>query len=160
MNLRAVSGVAVGTLLLALSAVPHSLHTDDCSPYAAQLGINPGPSTPDSPHGITACDDFSVTAIGDGPSALITLVLCIAGSVLLIRHGSYRSVVGVMGTGVAAAGLGSLVCFIYSGLEVSELVSDSGVRFSLVVVAVTTAIMASLELRRLANKSLERTRDG
>jgi hypothetical protein len=160
MNVRAASGVAVGTFLFALSAVPHSLHTDDCSPYAARLGINPGPPTPDSPHGITACDDFSVTAIGNGPFALITLVLCIAGSVLLIRLGSYKSVVGVVGTGVAGAILGSLVCFIYSGLGVSELLLDSGVRFSLVVVAVSTAIMASLELRRLPNKSLERTRDG
>jgi len=158
MNVRAVSGVVVGSLLFALSVVPHSLHTYDCSPYAAKLGINPGPPTPDSPYGITACDDFSVTDIVDAPFALVTLALCIVGSILLVRVGRIRSVAAVVTTGVAAALLGSFLCFIYSGLGVSELLTDAGLQFSLLAVAVVSGIMASLEVRRLPNPSLERTR--
>jgi hypothetical protein len=160
MNVRKVSGVVAGSSLFALSAIPHSIHTYDCSPYAARLGINPGIPTLDSPYGITACDDFSVTAVGDSSFALITLLLSIAGSILLVRVAGFRSAVAVVGAGVAGALLGSFAGFAYSGLGVSELLSDGGVRFSLVVVAVTSSIMASLELRRLPDKSRERTREG
>jgi hypothetical protein len=159
MNVRVTSGLIGGALLFALAAIPHSIHTHVCSPYAAKLGINPGPPTPDSPYGITACDDFSVTAIGDAPFALATLVLCIIASALLVRFGGLRSVTAVVATGVAAALIGILCGLLYTGLGFSELVSDGGVRFSLLVVTVTAAVMASLELRRLPNNSLERTRD-
>ena len=94
-----------------------------------------------------------------GHSFFFTLLLSMIGTILLVRVAGYRSVASVVSTAVAAALLGSLLCFIYSGLGIGELLSDAGVYFSSLVVASATAVMASLELRRLPNTSLERKRD-
>jgi hypothetical protein len=157
---RTVLGAIASVLLFALSVIPQVVQTDECSSYAAQLGINPGPPTPASPHGITACDsNFSTTEISYAPFALVMLVLCMAGSMVLTRVAKIRSVVAVVGAGVLGVALGGAAGFAYSGLTVRDLVLDSDFHFVLVVTVFITAIMGALEIRRLPNTSLERTRE-
>jgi hypothetical protein len=157
---RTVAGIVASVVLFALSVIPQAVQTDECSPYATQLGINPGAPTAESPHGITACDsNFSVTEIWYAPFALAMLALCMAASMVLIRVAKLRSVVAVVGIGLLGVALGGVAGFAYSGLSVRDLVLDSDFHFVLAVAAFVAAIMGTLEIRRLPNKSLERTRD-
>jgi hypothetical protein len=159
MNARTVAGVVAGILLFALSVIPQAIQADECSPYAAQLGINPGPPTPESPHGITACDgSFAITEIWYAPIALVMLVLCMAGSIVLVRVSGMRSVIAVVGIGALGVFLGGVVGFLYSGLGMRDLVLDTGFHLVLLVAALIAAIMGALEVRRLPNNSLGRTR--